>query len=529
MIESRSVKRSIENLAPVLFFVALILLGCLVYKSYGIPWDESVQTQIGALNYRYIFKGDSALLFFPDRYYGAMFELPILWITSRFSIPRHLIIFIVFVFGLIPFYLSGRRLFHNSWLALLATAILAISPRIFADAFYNSKDIPFMVASIAAVWTLVVLGDTFRQRRHWLIVASITFLHAATCAVLIATRVAGIMIVPLTFILLILNTIETPAFWKLALTTGFVYLALTVGLSILFWPVLWQNPWTQFIHAFGVMSQYPFGRGVLYAGQYFPAENLPWLYLPVWIGITTPLIVLAGILPGIIDWIKSIFSVFRWKEKRQALKSPASEIIPWLVVAGWLAIPVAAIYIFHSVLYDGWRQMFFIYPAVVLISVRGLVVLYHLIERLRFNLIGMRIIAGLILLAGLVEPVWFMVRYHPFENVYFNALAGTPATLRQRFELDYWGLSYKQGIDYILARDPGKNIKIFVSDPPGQDYINAGLSSNNKSRLISVSDPSDANYFVSVFRWHPGDYPYTDEFNSINVRGTKIMVVYLLR
>ncbi len=529
MIESSSVKRFVKNLAPVLFFIALILLGCLVYKSYGIPWDESVQTQIGALNYRYIFKGDSALLSFPDRYYGAIFELPILWITSRFSIPRHLIIFIIFVFGLIPFYILGRRLLHNSWLTLLATAILAISPRIFADAFYNSKDIPFMVASITAIWTLLVLGDTFRQRRHWLRFAAIIFLHAATCAVLIATRVAGIMIVPLTFILLIVIVIETPAFSKPALTTVFVYLILTVGLSILFWPILWHNPWSQFIHAFGVMSQYPFGRGVLYAGQYFPAENLPWHYLPVWIGITTPLIVLAGILPGVIDWIRSIFSVFRWKEKRQALKSLPSEIIPWSVVAGWLAIPVAAIYIFHSVLYDGWRQMFFIYPAIVLISVRGLVVLYHLISRLPINLNGMRIIAGLVLLAGLAEPVWFIFRYHPNENVYFNALAGTPSTLRERYELDYWGLSYKQGIDYILANDPRKSIRIFVSDPPGQDYINTGLSSNNKFRLISVSDPSEANYFVSVFRWHPGEYPYTDEFYSINVRRTKIMVVYRLR
>ena len=529
MIESRSVKRFVENLAPVLFFIALILLGCLVYKSYGIPWDESVQTQIGALNYRYIFKGDSALLSFPDRYYGAVFELPMLWITSRFSIPRHLIIFLIFVFGLIPFYLLGRRLFHNSWSALLATVILTISPRIFADAFYNSKDIPFMVASITAVWTLVVLGDTFRQRRHWLRVAEIIFLHATTCAVLIATRVAGIMIVPLTFILLILITLETPVFWKLVLSMAFVYLTLTAGLSILFWPILWRNPWTQFIHAFGVMSQYPFGRGVLYAGQYFPAENLPWHYLPAWIGMTIPLIVLAGILPGIIEWIRSIFPVFRWNEKGQVLKSLASEIIPWLVVAGWLAIPVAAIYIFHSVLYDGWRQMFFIYPPIVLISVRGLIVLYHFIVRLPFSLNGMRIIAGVILIAGLAEPVWFMVRYHPYENVYFNALAGTPSTLRQRYELDYWGLSYKQGIDYILANDPGKSIKIFVSDPPGQDYINSGLSSNNKSRLKSVSDPSDANYFVSVFRWHPEDYPYTDEFYSINVRGTKIMVVYRLR
>jgi len=140
-----------------------------------------------------------------------------------------------------------------------------------------------------------------------------------------------------------------------------------------------------------------------------------------------------------------------------------------------------------------------------------------------------RFIAGILLLAGLIEPTWFMVRYHPFENLYFNVFAGDSSTLRQRFEMDYWGLSNKQGVDYFLANDAGKSIKILVADPPGQDYINSGLSKENKSRLIPVKDPGGAIYFVSVFRWHPEDYAYADEFYSINVRRTKIMVVYRLR
>ena len=102
---------------------------------------------------------------------------------------------------------------------------------------------------------------------------------------------------------------------------------------------------------------------------------------------------------------------------------------------------------------------------------------------------------GVLLLIGVLEPVWFMVRYHPYENVYFNILAGNGATLRQRFEMDYWGFSYKQGIDFILANDPGKNIRIYVADPPGEDYINSGLSSQNKARLIPVKDPCRRQLF----------------------------------
>jgi hypothetical protein len=195
-------------------------------------------------------------------------------------------------------------------------------------------------------------------------------------------------------------------------------------------------------------------------------------------------------------------------------------------VVGWLSIPITAIYVFHSVLYDGWRQMFFIYPAIVLISLRGLQAFYKWVMHFNKYSNSLRIAACILLLVGLAEPIWFMVRYHPYENVYFNVFSGDPSTLRQRFDLDYWGLSYKQAIDFILANDPSQNIKIAVADMPGIIYIDEGLTAEQQSRLNPVSDIGDAKYFVSDFRFHPENYPYANEYYSINVRGTKIMVVY---
>jgi hypothetical protein len=423
----------------------------------------------------------------------------------------------------------GKRIFHNSWWGLLGAGMLAMSPRIFADSFYNSKDIPFLVAAITAICTLVVLSDALPKKHKWWIFAAITIMHAAASAVFISTRVAGVMILPLTLFLLLIKIIESPASWKRSLAILVGYLALSIGITILFWPILWRSPWREFLNAFSMMSKYPFGRIVLYEGKYFLPENLPWHYLPIWIGITTPVLVLAGITLCLIGWIGKLISLIRFKEKRRAILRSASAISVWFIVIGWILIPVAAVYLFHSVLYDAWRQMFFIYPAIVLISVYGLITLYLWMERIPLRPVVIRTIAGTLLLCGLIEPAWFMVRFHPYENVYFNLFAGDPATLRQRFEADYWGLSYKQGIDFILANDSSKSIKIFVADPPGQDYINSGLTSENKARLIPVKDPADANYFVSVFRWHPGDYDYPNEFYSISVRGEKIMVVYHLR
>ncbi len=522
-------KRILKALVPILFFSSLVLLGCLIYKDYGIPWDELIQTQIGALNFRYIFRGDHSLLSFSDRYYGAIFEVPLLWLSSRLSLARHLAIFLVFVAGVILFYFLCRRLFHSDWWALLGAVLLAISPRIFADAFYNSKDIPFLVMAIAAVWTLVILSDALSGRRQGWSLAAIMCLHAGASALFISTRVPGVMILPLTILLLVIKTIESPASWKRILAILLGYLALSIGLTILFWPILWKNPWNQFITSFSMMSQYPYGRPVLFEGQFFLPVNLPWVYLPVWIAISTPLVVLAGIPACLVEWIWKIISFAKIPDKTRFIIQSAPEIAVWLVVIGWLVIPLGAIYLFHSVVYDGWRQLFFIYPAILLISVRGLVSLFHWMERLSLRLTLIRIVVGVLLLIGVLEPVWFMVRYHPYENVYFNILAGNGATLRQRFEMDYWGLSYKQGIDFILANDPGKNIKIYVADPPGLDYINSGLTSQNKARLIAVKDPANANYFVGVFRWHPEEYDYGKQVYSANVRGAKIMEVDHLR
>jgi hypothetical protein len=531
MVESRNMKRLLEHLLPALFFCVLIVIGLLIYKDFGIPWDETAQIQIGTVNFRYIFNGDPGLFSLPDRYYGSIFEIPLLWVSARLFIPRHFAIFLIFCAGLILFFLLSRRLFHNTWWGLIASAILVTSPRFFADAFYNSKDIPFLTTSIFAILTLVLLSDGFINKLSWREVCFLLVLHSGASAVSISTRVVGIVIIPLTLYLFLFQILKSPVTWKSQLIILFGYLVLTIGLTILFWPILWNNPWGEFLNAFNKMSSYPFGRMVLYQGAFVAASNLPWHYLPVWIGITTPLIVLAGIVPGIFRWIGSLFNAIKWfksREKFTAIKSMDSDIFVWPVITGWLAIPIVSIYIFHSVLYDGWRHMYFIYPAIVLISLRGLQVLYEWLLHRNLKSNGIRIVAALFMLIGLVEPILFMVRYHPHENVYFNVFAGDPSTLRQRFELDYWGLSYKQAIDFILKNDSGQNIKIFVANPPGRDYINGGLPEEQKARLILVDDPVNANYFVSEFRWHPDDYPYANEIYSINIRGTKIMVVYRL-
>ena len=123
----------------------------------------------------------------------------------------------------------------------------------------------------------------------------------------------------------------------------------------------------------------------------------------------------------------------------------------------------------------------------------------------------------------------FMIINHPYQNVYFNFLAGkNMSIIKKKFELDYWGLSYKQALEYIVRNDTNKIIKVLPANHPGK--INASmLNKIERNKLEFVRSIDDAKYFLSNFRWHKEEYPYDNEFYSIKVDGGKIMVVYKLK
>ena len=112
------------------------------------------------------------------------------------------------------------------------------------------------------------------------------------------------------------------------------------------------------------------------------------------------------------------------------------------------------------------------------------------------------------------------------QNVYFSPLVGNYSTIRYRYEMDYWGLSYKQGVDQILAIDSRDQISICFSQPSGGYYVQYMLDPSQRSRIAIVDVPSDADYFITEYRFHPQDYPYDHKIYVINVRGMEILAVY---
>jgi hypothetical protein len=177
--------------------------------------------------------------------------------------------------------------------------------------------------------------------------------------------------------------------------------------------------------------------------------------------------------------------------------------------------PILSVIILHSVLYDGWRQLYFIYPPFILLAVYGLSCLLKSKTGMG-NLLSP--VFGLVLFFSVLSTAALMIRNHPFEDVYFNALLPTNEQyLRKSFELDYWGTSYKQALEYIVSHDKSEKININVAHPPGEANAMI-LPEEDRNRIRFVEDAQQATYFISTYRWHPEDYNYPPEQKVFTIK-----------
>jgi len=180
-----------------------------------------------------------------------------------------------------------------------------------------------------------------------------------------------------------------------------------------------------------------------------------------------------------------------------------------------------AILAFHSVIFDAWRHLYFIYPPFILIGIFGLNYIFQ--TKVKWPVL-------IVLIAGIGYTGIYMISNFPNENVYFNKFVKRePEYLRKNFELDYWGNSYKQALEYILDHDTSGAIKVYVVGLAGEE--NAWLlKPEAKKRICFTDHDSEATYIASFYRNHPGNYSFQQkEVYSIKVLNSTIMSVFKLK
>ena len=310
-----------------------------------------------------------------------------------------------------------------------------------------------------------------------------------------------------------------------AATLVVLYLTLLVPFTLLFWPYLWHDPVSHFIDSFRSMSHFPWVGLNLYLGKQLRGGTpLPWHYVPLWLVITTPLLYVAAFIVGLCVFLAGfIRNPFDYIFGDQPRRRETIFVLCFF-------LPLCAVIALHSVLYNGWRQMFFIYPAFLMISLSGLTSTFGFIRTKLHS--GSR--ASQYLFVGIIvfsvsSTAYSMIKNHPYQNVYFNALVREEAGYAaSHFDLDYWGLSYRKAFEYILSHDDEDVIPVKVAGAIGKHNALL-LDKAKRERLRFVETRERANYYVTQETGSEEDFLRGREVYSITVEGSKIIRVYRLR
>ena len=500
----------------VLLFLVMFLIAFMTFDEYGMSWDESTQRETGQVSYNYVFSDDTSLLTWKDKDYGVAFELPLIILEKVFNLKDSREIFIMRHFATHCFFLIGcyflflliEYLYKNKLLATIGFFLLILHPRIYAHSFFNTKDIPFLSMFIICFYYYVKAFDKK---------SVISFIYLGICVgLLINLRIMGVLILLGTPLILILDIIRGQKKQKQLrlIITFLICSSLTLYIT---WPFLWNDPLYNFALAFKNMANFRWDRTVLFNGELIKATELNWKYFPTWFSITTPVIYL---LFGVIGFLLLTFQFFKtpYAFLNNSIKRTN------LLFLGYLLAPVLAVIVFHSVLYDGWRQMFFIYPSFILLSIYGL---SHLVKKNNQTLI----VALTFLIIEFTLTASNMIRNFPLQGVYFNETLSfnSPEYLRKRFDMDYWGVSYKQCLEYLLKNDTAASINIHVANSAGVYNMDI-LPAPDRGR-IKIVPMEEATYFITNYRWHPHDYDEFKNFKfySITVENNTVNQIFKLK
>jgi hypothetical protein len=518
-------KRKIVVLA---FFGLLIALGIGIHRDYGVSWDEPFQIEYGREAYAYITQGDESMLEGPNQYYGPAFELALLGCEKALGLDdsrdiyfmRHLVTHLLFLLGLAFFYKFCMRLFGDWRIALLGCLLLVVSPRVFAHSFYNPKDIPVMALYMIGMLTLLRFLERMTMGR--------ALIHALVCAVLVDIRVVGVLLPAITVAFAVGSLVSLRPRRETAVRSSAAlgaYLSALAVLVIAFWPTLWRDPVHHFSKAFEEMSHYPLNLPVKYLGKFVWPDDLPWHYTSAWMLITTPLAYTLCFITGTaasIVYLAREYDIFPLRMR------------DLLLVLVWLFFPIVYLPLSGAVVFDGWRHVLFVYPAFVCVALTGLVTAIRFIRRrpggapqggsrgrLRTLLTAVILIAAG---AGIANTARIMIADHPYQNVYFNALAGGIRGAEGRFDLDYWGLSYRKALEEILRVDRNPRVSVSVYTRPGRSNADI-LPADQRRRIRFMDDPYQATYFATQERWNRISYRPSEEFYAVRIDGVRIMLV----
>ena len=467
-----------------------LLLGLFLSGDYGISFDEFAHRQNTIVRLDYILgRGDlDAVRPAHDRVYGISFELPLLLAERALGLTdyhhihrlRLILTHLFFIAGGFCCYLLVWRLFNNRLLALLALLLFLLHPRLYAHSFFNSKDLPFLSMFMIALYLL--------ERAWRRDTAGAFILLGLAVGVLTDLRIMGALLLPAALALRGVDLLraEGRRRRKQILVTAGLF-ALIAGLTpFVLSPYAWSNPLGYLTDSLNLTVNHPQITVQLFQGEQILSTELPPHYALTWFAITTPPpILLLGFIGAAVVAARGI--------ARPGMVFGDTRLRFGVLLLACFILPLLAVALLGSNIYNDWRHLYFIYATFCLLAVVGLHWLATALGWQRRLKAGVYGLAGV----GLGLIALQMAQIHPQQQAYFNFLVDrtTPEYLRTRYDIDYWRLAGRQVLEYLLQQQPEGPVYVMGGQPwPLAAEI---LPAAARQRLVFNSPTVDPDYILA--------------------------------
>jgi hypothetical protein len=459
------------------------------YANRVLAWFATGFDDLSALNYKRLWL------------YGGLFEVPVQWLATHCDRgiyeTRHVLTALAGLLGVVATWKIADRI-SGARAGFIAATLLALTPGWIGHALFNPKDIPFGVAAAFACYafTRIALAEDVLG---WGDAVRAGFAIGAALGV----RPGGMFLFgPLLLVVCARVVLAASAQTRLhrgrvlvrMLPRVGVRLASTVAIAwtlmVIAWPWAQLSPLVRPLQAAAIATHYPYAGNMLFDGQFVSSQELPARYLPTWFAISLPETYFLALSAGLVALAL---------KRRHWLAERRRGLALVLLLFSTLS-PVVGVIAARSVLYDGYRHMLFVLPPLAALSGVGLS--QFLSQTRVWPRARVAVASAFISLAALTSLD--IVRLHPYEYIYFNRSFGGLRAAAERFETDYWGASYKEGLSWLVSHvHPRKGERIrfaLCNDAFPLDYYLERWGLAEQFELVPKS--SDADYFLTTTRNH---------------------------
>jgi hypothetical protein len=487
---------------------AVAAVVCL-YGDYGVTWDAPNQHQYGQHVVRYYetFFTDLAALTYLDAYlYGGVFDTvaALLVRVSPLGIfeTRHLLNALVGLAGILAVW-KMARLAGGEGSAWMATALLLLEPSYFGHMFNNPKDIPF---AVGYAWSVYYLMCSFGHLPK--IPCRLQLKLGLAIGLTLGVRIGGLVLVGYlglaVALFLAFPRLLAPGPGAVASGTRrlrdlarslLVIAVVAYALMLLFWPWAQQSPLLRPFEALSYMSHFKVNdegllNQVLIGGEYVKAKDLPATYMPHYLVVKLPETLLAGLVVAAI-----MVYLARGRVHTNPLQAARVSLLVLSVI-----FPLCYVVAVKSVLYDTMRHFLFILPPLCVVSGLGW---SAAIERIGRPWSRRRQLFAAAVCLLLAPQGYRMVKLHPHQYVHYNQLVGGVEGAQGRYEMDYWGNSYKEAVErlgeYVAERDgAAAQVRKYAVWAVGPERSATYYFPGN---FVPVSSGESPDFIISFTRW----------------------------